>query len=83
MCIGTLSTKSSQTPGHDVCENESIATNRLGMVGTPDCDDAFESITVYDTFRSCVDLMAAVSHVHVSFSGDPTRPAQNHYYPSH
>lgn len=59
---GTLSTTSSRTPGLGGSENEWIAVNRLGMVGTPDRDDASESVTVYDTFRSCLGLMIPVSH---------------------
>lgn len=79
---GTLSTTSSRTPGHGGSENESIAVNRQGKVGTPDSDDASESVTVYDTFRSCLALMIPVSHAHVSLSGDLIRPGRSHDYPS-
>lgn len=57
--IGTLvfiysvyvhSTKSSWTLGYKRCEDELIMTNHLGMVDTPDLDDASESISLYNTF---------------------------------
>lgn len=47
------------------------------MVGIPDCDDGSESITVHDTFRSCADMMAALSHALISFNEDPTRQVQS------
>lgn len=46
IALFTHSTKSVQTPGYDGCENKWIATSLLGMIGTPNCDDAFEFVTV-------------------------------------